>query len=208
MVTFYALKNVPIGDIRIKKYFSRGTNSWREMYIYTPPGYDTSTGKYPVLYLLHGGGEDQRGWASQGKTNIILDNLIAEGKAEPMVVAMIDGNVSGGGIAGFGENSLKAFENELKRGAIPFIESNYKVKTDAKNRALAGLSMGGLQTLYVGIKNTDMFAYLGVFSSGWWANNTELSNPQYEFMKNNVSSINSNLKRILDFYGWQRRYCT
>ncbi|MFI0430983.1 alpha/beta hydrolase-fold protein [Mariniflexile sp. HMF6888] len=192
---FYALKNVPSGDIRIKKYFSRGTNSWREMYVYTPPGYDNFTEKYPVLYLLHGGGEDQRGWATQGKTNIILDNLIAKGKAVPMVIAMLDGNV-GSGMAGFGENSLKAFENELKRGAIPFIESNYKVKTDAKNRALAGLSMGGLQTLYAGIKNTNMFAYLGVFSSGWWANNTELSDPQYEFMENNVSDINSNLKEF------------
>ena len=191
---FYALKNVPHGDIRIKKYLSG--NSWREMYIYTPPGYDTSTEKYPVLYLLHGGGEDQRGWATQGKTNIILDNLIAEGKAVPMVIAMLDGNVSSGGMGGFGENSLRAFENELKRSAIPFIESNYRVKTDAASRALAGLSMGGLQTLYAGVKNTDMFAYLGVFSSGWWANNTELSDPQYEFMKNNVTTINSNLKQF------------
>ena len=191
---FYALKNVPHGDIRIKKYLSG--NSWREMYIYTPPGYDTSTEKYPVLYLLHGGGEDQRGWATQGKTNIILDNLIAEGQAVPMVIAMLDGNVSSGGMGGFGENSLRAFENELKRSAIPFIESNYRVKTDAASRALAGLSMGGLQTLYAGVKNTDMFAYLGVFSSGWWANNTELSDPQYEFMKNNVTTINSNLKQF------------
>ena len=193
---FYALKNNPSGDIRIKKYFSRVTNSWREMYLYTPPGYDTSTEKYPVLYLLHGGGEDQRGWATQGKTNIILDNLIAEGKASPMVIAMIDGNFGGGGISGFGENSLKVFENELLRGAIPFVESNYRVKTEAKSRALAGLSMGGLQTLYAGIKNTDMFAYIGVFSSGWWANNTELSAPQYEFMKNNVAPINANLKEF------------
>lgn len=192
----YALKDVPHGDIRIKKYFSRGTNSWREMYIYTPPGYDNSTEKYPVLYLLHGGGEDQRGWATQGKTNLILDNLIVEGKANSMIIAMIDGNVGGGGMSGFGESSLKAFENELKRSAIPFIESNYRVKTDAKNRALAGLSMGGLQTLFAGIQNTDMFSYLGVFSSGWWSNNTELSQPQYDFMKNNVSTINTNLKEF------------
>lgn len=197
---FYELKNVPHGDIRIKQYLSG--NSWREMYIYTPPGYDTSTEKYPVLYLLHGGGEDQRGWATQGKTNIILDNLIAEGRAVPMIIAMIDGNV-GGGMAGFGENALGAFESELKRGAIPFVESNYRVKTDAANRALAGLSMGGLQTLYAGIKNTDMFAYLGVFSSGWWANNKELSEPQYEFMKNNASTINSNLKKFWISMGGQ-----
>jgi enterochelin esterase-like enzyme len=200
---FYALKNVPHGDIRIKEYFSRASNSWRDMYIYTPPGYDASSEKYPVLYLLHGGGEDQRGWATQGKANIILDNLIADRSTVPMVIAMINGNVGSGGLAGFGENSLRAFENELKRGVIPFIESNYRVKTDAKNRALAGLSMGGLQTLYTGIKNTDMFAYLGVFSSGWWANNTELSDPQYEFMKNNVTTINSNLKEFWISMGGQ-----
>lgn len=195
---FYALKDVPHGDIRIKKYFSKASNSWREMYVYTPPGYDKATEKYPVLYLLHGGGEDQRGWATQGRTDLILDNLIAEQKAKPMVIVMLDGNFygNGGGIAGFGEPQLKAFENELLNGAIPFVENNFKVETDAKNRALAGLSMGGLQTLYAGIKNTNKFSYLGVFSSGWWANNTKLSDPQYEFMKNNTSTINSNLKEF------------
>jgi len=194
---FYELKDVPHGNIRIENYFSKASFSWREMYVYTPPGYDKSTDKYPVLYLLHGGGEDQRGWATQGKTNLILDNLIAENKAKPMVIVMMDGNVrSSGGMAGFNENALKAFENELKAGVIPFVESNFKVATDAKNRALAGLSMGGLQTLYAGVKNSDMFSSIGVFSSGWWANNSELSGPQYEFMKNNVSTINSNIKEF------------
>ncbi|MWB93126.1 esterase [Flavobacterium sp. GA093] len=194
---FYALKNVPHGDIRIKKYFSKATNSWREMYVYTPPGYDNGAQKYPVLYLLHGGGEDQSGWATQGKANLILDNLIAENKAKPMVIAMLDGNMGNtGGIAGFNENALKAFENELKNGAIPYVESNFKVQTDAKNRALAGLSMGGLQTLYAGVKNSDLFSSIGVFSSGWWANNATLSAPQYEFMKNNAAIINSNIKNF------------
>jgi enterochelin esterase-like enzyme len=193
---FYALKDVPHGDIRIKKYFSKASNAWREMYVYTPPGYDKSNEKYPVLYLLHGGGEDQRGWATQGRTDLILDNLIAEQKAKPMIIAMLDGNFygNGGGVAGFGETQLKAFENELLNGAIPLIESNFRVETDAKNRALAGLSMGGLQTLYAGVKNTNLFSYLGVFSSGWWANNTKLSDPQYEYMKNNNTAINANLK--------------
>lgn len=191
---FYALKDVPHGDIRIKKYFSKASNAWREMYIYAPPGYDATTDKYPVLYLLHGGGEDQRGWATQGKTDLILDNLIADKKAKPMLIVMVDGNIGmGGGVAGFGENSLKAFENELKNAVIPFVEANYRVLTDGKNRALAGLSMGGLQTLHAGVRNTDMFNYLGVFSSGWWANNTKLSDPQYEFMKTNSDKINTNL---------------
>ncbi len=146
---------------------------------------------------MHGGGEDQRGWATQGKTDLILDNLIAENKAKPMIIAMLDGNIGmQGGVAGFNENALKAFENELKNGAMPFVESNFRVLTDAKSRALAGLSMGGLQTLHAGVRNSDMFAYLGVFSSGWWANNPKLSDPQYDFMKKNAAIINSNLKQF------------
>lgn len=191
---FYALKTVPHGEVRIKQYFSKVTNSWREMYVYTPPGYENSSEKYPVLYLQHGGGEDQTGWASQGKANLILDNLIAENKAKPMLIVMLDGNMAGN--TGFNENALKAFENELKTEAIPFVESNFKASKDSKNRALAGLSMGGLQTLYAGIKNSDLFSSIGVFSSGWWANNTTLSDPQYEFMKNNTATINSNIKQL------------
>ena len=163
----YALKDVPHGDVRIKRYLSKASNTWREMYVYTPPGYDSSEEKYPVLYLLHGGGEDHRGWATQGRTDLIMDNLIAEKKAEPMVIAMLDGNMgSAGGPAGFNENVLRAFENELKLGAMPFVERTFRVKTDAGSRALAGLSMGGLQTLYAGIKNTDLFSHLGVFQFG------------------------------------------
>lgn len=194
---YYALKDVPHGDIRIKKYYSRTTNSWRQFYIYTPPGYDENTQtKYPVLYILHGGGEDERGWATQGKTDLILDNLIAEKKAKPMLIVMPDGNFGSGGLAGFNETVLRTFETELKQSLIPFVEKNYRAETTANNRALAGLSMGGLQTLYAGIKNTDMFSYLGVFSSGWFANRPELANPQYDFMKANASMINSNLKNF------------
>ena len=170
------------------------------MYIYTPPGYAQSTEKYPVLYLLHGGGEDQRGWATQGRTGLILDNLIAEGKAKPMVIVMMDGNpgnpMGPGSMATAGDGFLKAFESELKQGAIPFVESSFRVHTDAANRALAGLSMGGIQTLYAGVKNTDMFSSLGVFSSGWFANNATLSGPHYEFAKTNATTINSNLKNF------------
>jgi enterochelin esterase-like enzyme len=181
----------------MKRYYSNNTNSWRTIYIYTPPGYDTETAeKYPVLYILHGGGEDERGWAAQGKTDLILDNLIPEKKAKPMLVVMMDGNFGSGGIAGFGEQSLRAFENELKQSVIPLVEKNYRVTADARNRALAGLSMGGLQTLYAGVKNSDTFSSLGIFSSGWWSNQPNLSDPQYEFMKKNVSTINSNLQNF------------
>ncbi len=193
---YYELKAVPHGDIRIKKYYSQAANDWREMYVYTPPGYDQSELNYPVLYLLHGGGEDHRGWATQGRADLILDNLIAADKAVPMIIVMINGNVGYQGIRGFGENALKAFENELKTAAIPFVEENFRVKTDAANRALAGLSMGGLQTLYAGVRNTDMFAHLGVFSSGWWSNQPELSDPQYAYMAENAAVINKNLENF------------
>jgi enterochelin esterase-like enzyme len=194
---YYAARNVPHGDTRIKKYFSRTTNSWRQCYVYTPPTYDSNAAaKYPVLYLLHGGGEDERGWSQQGKTDLILDNLIAAKKATPMIIVMMDGNFGGGGMGGFGEQSLKTFENELKQNLIPFIENNFRIAAGANNRALAGLSLGGLQTLYAGIKNSDMFSYLGVFSSGWFANQPALSDPQYLFMKNNAATISSNLKNL------------
>lgn len=194
---YYAVKDVPHGDVRIKRYYSSVTSSWRRFYIYTPPGYDHNVAeKYPVLYIQHGGGEDERGWATQGNTDLILDNLIAEKKALPMLVVMMDGNFGTGGIAGFGEQVLRIFENELKQVVIPFVEKNYRVQTDGRGRALAGLSMGGLQTLYAGIKNTQLFSYLGVFSSGWFANRPEISNPQYEFMRNNAATINGNLKSL------------
>jgi enterochelin esterase-like enzyme len=197
---YYAMREVPHGEVRIKKYLSKASNSWREMYVYTPPGYDQSTEKYPVLYLLHGGGEDQRGWATQGRTNLILDNLIADGKAKPMLIVMMDGNLGSpmgpGSMATAGDGFLKAFENELKLGAMPFVESSFRVQADAAHRALAGLSMGGIQTLYAGVKNTDLFSSLGVFSSGWFGNNAALSGPHYEFAKTNASNINSNLKNF------------
>ena len=192
--SYYEEKNVPHGDIRIKRYYSNVTNSWRNFYMYTPSGYDQNpTEKYPVLYIMHGGGEDQRGWATQGKTDLILDNLIAAKKAVPMIVIMVDGNFP---LNGFGEESLKVFEKELKQSIIPFVEKNYRVKAETQYRALAGLSMGGIQTLYAGMRNTDMFSYLGVFSSGWFASQKELTDPQYEYWKNNADKINTNLKQL------------
>jgi len=190
---YYALKDVPHGEIRIRSYYSAVLDKWRQFYIYTPPGYDVDVNeRYPVLYILHGGGEDERGWATQGKTNLILDNLIAAGKAKPMLVVMPDGNV---GVPGFGENSLRMFEAELKQSIIPFVERTYRAETDSKNRALAGLSMGGLQTLYVGLNNTELFSWLGVFSSGWiLPMQSTIADAQYALMKKNVDRINGNLK--------------
>lgn len=189
---YYEVKDVPHGEIRMKRYYSKVYDTWRTFNIYTPPGYDANTSqRYPVLYLLHGGGEDQRGWATQGRTDLILDNLIAEGKARPMLIVMMDGN---GGSMAFAEQSLRSFTAELKDNVIPFVEKNYRAETDRKNRALAGLSMGGLQTLYAGVYNTDLFSSLGVFSSGWLPMQTAISDAQYKFMRENTSKMNNDLK--------------
>lgn len=190
---YYAVKDVPHGDIRIKKYYSKVTRSWRQVYIYTPPGYDANISrKYPVLYLLHGGGEDERGWSTQGKADLILDNLIAQGKARPMLVVMPDANLGAGA---FGIDGLKAFEAEMKQSIIPFIENNYRVKNTNANRALAGLSMGGINTLYTGLYNTNYFSYLGVFSSGWIVPvQNSIADAQYDYMKKNNAKINTSLK--------------
>ncbi len=179
----------------IKRYYSTVFNRWRQFYIYKPAGYDVNLNeKYPVLYILHGGGEDERGWATQGKTDLILDNLIAEKKAKPMIIVMPDGNVDA---QGFGDITLNMFERELKECIIPFVENNYRAETGPGNRALAGLSMGGIQTLFVGINNTEMFPYLGVFSSGWiMPAQNNLAAKQYEFMKENLDKINGNLKQL------------
>ncbi|MEO8885666.1 MAG: alpha/beta hydrolase-fold protein [Mucilaginibacter sp.] len=192
---YYALKNVPHGDIRIKNYYSTITKSWRKVFIYTPPGYDVNTAKkYPVLYILHGGGEDERGWAQQGKTDVILDNLIAQKKAKPMLIVMPDANIGGGG---FGEDGLKAFANEMKQNIIPFIEKNYRTLNTSNNRALAGLSMGGINTLYTGVYNTNLFGYLGVFSSGWIApSQKDLANAQYDYLQKNRAMVEKNLKLL------------
>jgi enterochelin esterase-like enzyme len=166
---FYTIKDVPHGEISNRVYFSKTTKTWRSLNIYTPPGYDNSVKeKYPVLYIQHGGGEDERGWAVQGKTGIILDNLIAEGKAKPMLVVIPNGNVSKPGVAagGYNDDAMAAFKEELVGTIIPFIEANYRAKTGPENRAISGLSMGGGQAFYTGLRNTEVFANVGVFSTG------------------------------------------
>ena len=165
---FYEVKDVPHGAIASKYYFSKVTNDWRRLYVYTPAGYDTNTKeKYPVVYIQHGGGEDERGWTVQGKTDIILDNLIAEGKAKPMIVVISNGNVSSGkGQGGYSSAGMAAFKEEMTKNIVPFIDKNFRTLTDVKNRALCGLSMGGGQSFYTGLENLDCFASVGVFSSG------------------------------------------
>jgi enterochelin esterase-like enzyme len=174
------------------------TNSWRRVFIYTPPGYDKNLSEsYPVLYILHGGGEDESGWATQGKTNLILDNLIADGKAKPMVIVMPDANIGPAGLGSFGIEIFKCSKKRLKESVIPFTENQFRVKKDAANRALAGLSMGGIYTLYTGVHNSEMFSSLGVFSSGWMLPLLQnVADNEYKILNENPSKFNSNIKNF------------
>lgn len=158
-VDFYAAKDVPRGEVRSRWYHSTVTAAWRRAYVYTPPGYDKDPAQhYPVLYLQHGAGEDERGWSTQGRLNFILDNLIAEGKAKPMIVAMDRGYATKPGA------SDDAFGEVVIQELIPLIDSAYRTRPDREHRAMAGLSMGSIQTLQLTLTHLDQFSYIGGFS--------------------------------------------
>ena len=170
---FYLQKNVPQGALRSRWFFSKVTGTYRKMYIYTPPGYEQNPDKrYPVLYLQHGGGEDERGWVFQGNVNIILDNLIADGKAKPMIIVMNSGYAHFAGTPSPVQDPngrstpdfFVAFEDMMLKDVIPFIDSNYRTLSDRDNRAMAGLSWGSKQTMDLTTDHLDLFSYIGGFS--------------------------------------------
>lgn len=165
---FYEIKKVPHGQLREQLYFSDLTNAWRRCFIYTPAGYETNTAKrYPVLYLQHGSGENETGWPVQGKANLILDNLIAEEKAVPMIVVMDNGYATLSGDQtplNLTPTGPFPFEQVLMKEVIPLVDKNYRTLANKDNRAMAGLSMGANQTIQIVMKNLDKFAYLGAFS--------------------------------------------
>jgi len=174
----YALKNVPHGEVREHLYFSKTNNSMRRCFIYTPPGYNENINKrYPVLYLQHGGGENETGWSNQGHANLIMDNLIADGKANPFIIVMDNGSWRMPAQArpaqgerpkgpwppeGWADN----FKNTLLNDIIPMVDSNYRTVADIQHRAMAGLSMGGMQTRVITLADPDVFSYVGMFSGG------------------------------------------
>jgi enterochelin esterase-like enzyme len=222
-VDFYDVKDVPHGEIRSRWYFSKVTGGWRKCYIYTPPDYSTNlNARYPVLYILHGGGEDQTGWVTQGRTDIILDNLIAVGKAKPMLVVMDTFNarragepapVRGGpraggsgpsqpgvrprGVGSLGNNP--AFREMMMKDLIPMIDSTYRTLTDRENRAMAGLSMGGWQTFETVLRHLEKFAYIGGFSGVPAGNSLERRvDPEtdYDGVLNDAASFNKRVKLL------------
>jgi enterochelin esterase family protein len=197
---YYTLNNVPHGDVRQRWYYSTVTGQWRRACVYTPPGYDTNTKvKYPVLYLLHGWGENEQGWHVQGHVDVIMDNLIAEKKARPMIIVMDNLNAvkpgesaalyaargaitqavpeiqpAGGAAAATGRGApgrggirplgSAVFTDMMLTDLIPMVEQAFRVAPGRENRAMAGLSMGGMQTFTTALANLDTFAYIGGFS--------------------------------------------
>lgn len=182
---FFAVKDVPHGTVRTQWYFSKTTGETRRIFVYTPPGYDQNSRRYPVLYLQHGYGEDEAGWSDQGHENFILDNLIAAHKAVPMIIVNENGMTGvhfvpppppRAGASSNGPPPVRAvaqfFMNEryvavdcvFSRDLIPYIDTHFRTIPDRDHRALAGLSMGGAQALRIGFHHLDQFSYLGAFS--------------------------------------------
>jgi enterochelin esterase family protein len=178
--TFYSIQDVPHGQVREIWYYSKVMGTWRHALVYTPPNYDVQANvRYPVLYLQHGGGEDETGWTKQGQANFILDNLIAAGSSKPMILVMAYGYARRAGqpapdLTGkpFGSPEMMramqemaaAFEDDLTQVLVPYIDSNFRTIPDRDHRAMAGLSMGGMQTFQVTFNHLDMFSYIGGFS--------------------------------------------
>jgi len=155
---YYLPRDVPHGEVRVRWYLSKVTGAWRRCFVYTPPDYDTNArARYPVLYLQHGSGEDETGWTFQGHANFILDNLIAAGKAKPMIIVMDNGYANAPG-------KPNAFNEVMLTDVIPLIDRTYRTMADRESRAMAGLSMGGNQTCQLTLRNLDKFAWIGAFS--------------------------------------------
>ena len=162
---YYDAKNVPHGNVTRHVYHSNVTNGERELYVYTPPGYDRKK-TYPILYLVGGSGDLPSNWVYDGRVNFMMDNLLAEGKVVPMVIAIPNNQVVHRNNPKHAELTFKIFEEELRKQVIPLVESEYNVRHDPKGRALSGLSMGGRHTMFVGLNSLDLFSNFGILSAG------------------------------------------
>jgi enterochelin esterase-like enzyme len=166
---FYALKDVPHGHVRQVLFPSPSTGTSRRAFVYTPPGYEKGSQRYPVLYLQHGWGEDETAWSNQGRANLIMDNLIAAQKTRPFIIVMTYGMTNvirpgqPGGLAAF---DIKPFRTVLLDELIPYVDSHFRTLSDRNHRAMAGLSMGGFETKLIAPANLDKFAYIGLLSGG------------------------------------------
>ena len=187
---FYDVKPVPHGKVEIRYYPSKATGTTRRVFVYTPPTYERSSARLHVLYLLHGADGDETVWTNFGRANLILDNLIAEKKAAPMVIVMPFAYAYPWHAGVAGEKQRADFEKDLLTDLIPFVQTNYRVSTDRESRALAGLSMGGSLTLAIGPRHLETFSRLAVFSSGG-GQNVEKS---FADVAANAKNVNAQLK--------------
>lgn len=186
--SIHDFREVPHGVVHGHTYLSKSLGRLRDLAVYTPPGYNTQPeAKFPTLYLQHGSGDNQATWTVHGKAHWILDNLIAEDKAVPMVIVMMDGHAAPRGPRG---KNTEFFERDLLKDVMPFVEANYRVKAEAASRGIVGLSMGGGQSLTIGLNHTDVFGWVGGFSS---------SCPQADGIRKaigDVDATNGNLKLL------------
>ena len=166
---FYAMKQVPHGNVQQVYFYSKSTDTHRRAFVYTPPTYGKDKKKYPVLYLQHGWGEDETAWSNQGYANLIMDNLIAEGKIEPFIIVMTYGMTNDVKFGHIKEFTAKEFEKVLVDELIPYIDSNFRTQADKKHRAMAGLSMGGFETKLITLRRPEVFNYYGLLSGGTYA---------------------------------------
>lgn len=192
---FFAMKNVPHGAVAERYYWSEPLKQMRRMHVWTPAGYEKSAEKLPVLYLVHGGGDTDNSWPGVGAAGFILDNLMAEGKMKPMVVVMPNGSIEMPDGNFMGEVPL--FAEDMIMSIIPFIESNYRVYTDQEHRAMAGLSMGGMETLEVTLNHPEMFSYVWVLSSSFAPGNKEVYEYERGRLKREADRYNRNFKELV-----------
>ncbi len=184
---FFALrKNIPHGAVSHISYYSSVSENMRRMHIWTPPEYNVKSEKLPVLYLIHGGGDSDLAWPTVGRAGFIMDNLLSEEKCKRMIVVMPDGGMD-----------ADLFTDELTKVIIPYIEKNYTVHTDSQNRAIAGLSMGGLETLNSFMSHPDMFAYINVMSSGWFTNNKKMYEEGDKRLTQIADTLNKTVKYLV-----------
>ena len=192
---FFAMKEVPHGALAQRYYHSAVLGTTRRMHVWTPAGYEKSSEELPVLYLIHGGGDNDASWPTVGAACNILDNLLAEGKMVPMIVVMPNGSIETDTL----EEEVPIFVEDLTGSIIPFIESSYRVRTGPENRALAGLSMGGLETLETMLIHYREFSYFWVLSSGWFASDKENYSIKGAVLKEIATDFNEHVK-ILAFH--------
>ena len=202
---FLQVRSVPHGSVQSVPYKSKALGTDRKLVVYTPPGYETSTDRYPVLYLLHGAGSDETAWTQRGRAEVIFDNLIADGKLKPLIVVMpfgyaqarAPGAPRGGADPAENKMQREGFTKDFIEDVIPLIDSRYRVYADRDHRAIAGLSLGGAQSLAIGLTHLDLFSRVAGFSSAMGAaNNPASGGVDFEQVLSDSAKINSQLKLL------------